>query len=262
MRSPRRLPEATVARLPVYLRVLSEALEDTISSDHLAARAGANAAQVRKDLSHLGSYGTRGVGYDVGYLIRQISRELGLSTDRRVAIVGVGNLGHALAGYNGFATRGFRMVAALDSDPATVGEHVGGVAVSPMSALSEVVRDRGIDIAVLTTPAAVAQSVTDTLVAAGVTSILNFAPVRVSAPATVAVRQVDLGVELQILSYYQQHAARTAAPASPAPALVPPSIEPAPPPIEPALQPAGAVLLPAGAGLQPAGAGLQPAEET
>jgi redox-sensing transcriptional repressor len=207
MASSRRIPEATVARLPVYLRVLAEATEETISSDHLASRAGVNAAQVRKDLSQLGSYGTRGVGYDVAYLVRQINRELGLSTDRRVAIVGVGNLGRALAGYRGFGERGFRMVAAFDADPRMVGQRVGGVVVAPMSRLGEVVRGERVDIAVLTTPASVAQDVTTTLVEAGVTSILNFAPVRLQVPGRVAVRQVDLGVELQILSYHEQQAA-------------------------------------------------------
>jgi redox-sensing transcriptional repressor len=205
MGSLRRIPEATVARLPVYLRVLTKATEETISSDHLAGRAGVNAAQVRKDLSHLGSYGTRGVGYDVAYLIRQISRELGLSTDRRVAIVGVGNLGHALARYAGFGERGFRMVAAFDTDPATVGEQVGGVEVYAMSRLREVFQGKRVDLALLTTPAHAAQDAADAIVAAGVTSILNFAPVRVQAPHPVVVRQVDLGVELQILSYYEQH---------------------------------------------------------
>jgi redox-sensing transcriptional repressor len=181
-----------------------------MSSDHLAARAGVNAAQVRKDLSQLGSYGTRGVGYDVAYLVRQINRELGLSTDRRVAIIGVGNLGHALARYGGFGDRGFRMVAAFDTDADTVGERIGTVEVHPMHDLGAVVRAQRVDIALLTTPGAVAQDVTDALVAAGVTSILNFAPVRLQVPGRVAVRQVDLGVELQILSYYEQQAAASA----------------------------------------------------
>lgn len=206
MAPDRRIPEATVSRLPVYLRVLTEAGEDTISSDNLAARAGVNAAQVRKDLSHLGSYGTRGVGYDVTYLVRQITRELGLSQERRVAIVGVGNLGHALARYGGFGSRGFKVVAAFDADPSVVGQRIGGVVVSPVSSLSEVVRSERVDVAVLATPAAVAQDVADALVGAGVGSILNFAPARVEAPAGVAVRQVDLGIELQILSYYGSHA--------------------------------------------------------
>ncbi len=197
-----RLPEATVARLPVYLRVLTDATEATISSDNLAAGAGVNAAQVRKDLSHLGSYGTRGVGYDVSYLVRQISRQLGLSSDRRVAIVGVGNLGHALVRYGGFNARGFRVVAAFDVDPRTVGQQVGGLVVEPFERLAEVVEEKGVELALLTTPASAAQAAADALVEAGVGSILNFAPARVAAPPRVAVRQVDLGVELQILSYY------------------------------------------------------------
>jgi len=204
--SLRRLPEATVARLPVYLRALAQCGERTISSESLAGLVGVNAAQVRKDLSHLGSYGTRGVGYDVAYLVRQINRELGLSRLRRVAIVGVGNLGHALVGYGGFAERGFRIVAAFDVDPKMVGSRIGGVLVHPMSELVDVARDEQVDIALLTTPAAVAQDVTDVLVAAGVNSILNFAPVRLHTPDDVAVRQVDLGVELQILSYYGSRA--------------------------------------------------------
>ncbi len=211
MASSRRIPEATVARLPVYLRVLVEATEETMSSDHLASRAGVNAAQVRKDLSQLGSYGTRGVGYDVAYLVRQINRELGLSTDRRVAIVGVGNLGRALAGYRGFGERGFRMVAAFDTDARMVGQRVGAVVVHPMSELGDVVHGERVDIAVLATPAGSAQDVTNALVEAGVTSLLNFAPVRLQVPRHVSVRQVDLGVELQILSYYEQQTAASLA---------------------------------------------------
>src|SRR6185437_13301508 len=127
MAAGRRIPEATVTRLPLYLRVLDEASGqmDTISSESLAARAGVNAAQVRKDLSYLGSYGTRGVGYDVEYLVRQINRRLGLDAIRRVAIIGCGNLGQALASYGGFSSRGFHVVAAFDADPAKVGALVG-----------------------------------------------------------------------------------------------------------------------------------------
>src|SRR5436189_3706966 len=127
-RPRRRIPEATVARLPLYLRSLLEAAEaktTTVSSERLAEMAGVNAAKVRKDLSYLGSYGTRGVGYDVEYLLFQISRDLGLTQDWPVAIVGVGNLGHALANYKGFPARGFRVVALVDADPAKVGEQIG-----------------------------------------------------------------------------------------------------------------------------------------
>lgn len=206
MSTGRRIPEATVSRLPLYLRVLTEAAAetDTISSEALAARAGVNAAQVRKDLSHLGSYGVRGVGYDVAYLLRQINRRLGLDGTRRVAIVGAGNLGQALASYGGFPSRGFHVVAAFDSDPAKVGRQVGSALVQPASLIKEVIRDKEVDIAIITTPAAVAQGIADTLVDAGVSCILNFAPTTVVAPEHVAVRQVDLGIELQILSFHRQ----------------------------------------------------------
>jgi redox-sensing transcriptional repressor len=207
MASARRIPEATVARLPLYLRALDEAARDrtvTISSELLALRAGVNAAQVRKDLSHLGSYGTRGVGYDVAYLLRQINRQLGLTEDRRVAIVGAGNLGRALASYAGFPARGFHVVAVFDVDPAKIGSRLGSTIVHPSTAMSAVIRDENVAIAVIATPAPVAQGVADAAVAAGVGSILNFAPTTVTVPPQVALRQVDLGIELQILSFYHQ----------------------------------------------------------
>lgn len=212
MAAGRRIPEATVNRLPLYLRVLGEAAPraGTISSEELAARAGVNAAQVRKDLSFLGSYGTRGVGYDVEFLLRQINRQLGLEGDQRVAIIGAGNLGQALASYGGFPSRGFHVVATFDADPAKVGATVGSTVVEPVSRLSAVVREKEVDIAVITTPAAAAQAVADTLAEAGVACILNFAPTTVVVPPHVALRQVDLGFELQILSFYRQRLAAAA----------------------------------------------------
>lgn len=203
------MPEATVARLPVYLRALLELSGDritTVSSEDLAVLAGVNAAQVRKDLSHLGSYGVRGVGYEVDYLIRQVNRELGLTGDRAVAIVGIGNLGRALVNYDGFRGRGFQIVAAFDTDPDKVGRTIGPVAVEPVSSLVEACRQRKVAIGVVTTPRGVAQELTDRLVDAGVVSILNFAPVVLQVPAHVTLRQVDLGVELQILGFYERQA--------------------------------------------------------
>lgn len=202
-----RIPEATVGRLPVYLRALMEAAEAhtlTLSSEALAERTGVNAAQVRKDLSHLGSFGTRGVGYEVEYLIAQITRHLGLTRDRRVAIVGLGNLGQALAHYRGFPARGFRIVAAFDADPEKVGRKIGDSVVRHVNELAEVVRRERVVIGLIATPPGVAQSVADRLVAAGVTSILNFAPTLIRVPDHVALRKVDLAIELQILSYYEQ----------------------------------------------------------
>jgi redox-sensing transcriptional repressor len=166
--------------------------------------AGVNAAKVRKDLSYLGSFGTRGVGYDVQYLLFQMSAELGLNQDWPVLIVGVGSLGHALATYGGFGQRGFTVAALIDADPARVGEKIGDVVVHAMDDLDAVVRDHGIAIGVIAVPAGAAQDVADKLVAAGVRSILNFAPVTLAVPDDVEVRKVDLAVELQILSFYQQ----------------------------------------------------------
>lgn len=200
---PRRIPEATVARLPTYYRALVGREGGTISSEALAELAGVNAAKVRKDLSYLGSYGTRGVGYDVEFLLHEIARELGLTEDRPVAIVGVGNLGQALARYRGFAARGYRVVALFDSDPAKTGHLIEGLRVEPMSEIPVVVREREVAIGVIATPTEAAQPVTDLLVAGGVTAILNFATGMVQVPEGVQMRQVDLASELQILSFYQ-----------------------------------------------------------
>ncbi|HEY7271607.1 MAG TPA: redox-sensing transcriptional repressor Rex [Actinoplanes sp.] len=203
------LPEATIARLPEYLRALHN-LEDgseTISSEALAAAAGVNSAKLRKDLSHLGSYGTRGVGYDVALLIEQIEYVLGLNQRRAVCLVGVGNLGHALAGYAGFASRGFRIVALFDADPAKVGERINGLTVRHIDELPRLAVQEKIAIGVIATPAGAAQTVADALVAGGVTSILNFAPCVLSVPANVDVRKVDLAIELQILSFHEHRKA-------------------------------------------------------
>ena len=205
----RRIPEATVARLPVYLRCLIELAEDrtpTISSERLAELAGVNAAKVRKDLSYLGSYGTRGVGYDVEYLLFQMSRELGLTQDWPVVIAGVGNLGQALANYGGFTDRGFPVGALVDVDPAKVGTSIAGVTVHHLDELPDLVESKGIAIGVIATPAAAAQTVAERMVEAGIGSILNFSPSVLSLDAPVSLRKVDLAVELQILSFYRRRA--------------------------------------------------------
>jgi redox-sensing transcriptional repressor len=206
-RPRRRIPEATVARLPVYLRILAEQADlevDRISSDRLAELAGVNAAKVRKDLSYLGSYGTRGVGYEVSFLVYQIRRELGLTHDWPVVIVGAGNLGQALAGYGGFGERGFPVAGVVDVDPSKIGTVLGGVRVRHIDELAQIVQLRRVSIGVVATPPAAAQDAAERLVRAGVTSILNFAPVVLAVPRSVEVRKVDLAVELQILSYHEQ----------------------------------------------------------
>jgi redox-sensing transcriptional repressor len=201
------IPDATVARLPVYLRALYGLADHgiaTVSSEELAAEAGVNSAKLRKDLSHLGSYGTRGVGYDVDYLIYQVSRELGLTQDWPVLIVGAGNLGRALANYGGFASRGFRIAAMVDCDQAVVGTVIARHTVRSAATMEEVIRRFDVSIGVIATPATVAQNVCDRLVAAGVSSILNFAPVVLNVPSGVDVRKVDLSIELQILAFHAQ----------------------------------------------------------
>jgi redox-sensing transcriptional repressor len=207
----RGIPEATVARLPVYLRAL-QALQDrgtlTVSSEALASAAGVNSAKLRKDLSYIGTYGTRGVGYDVEVLTGEIERILGLTRKQSVAVVGIGNLGHALANYGGFPGRGFPVAALFDVEPDLIGVPVGGLPVNHVDEIPVVCKERDVAIGVIATPPSAAQSACDRLVSGGVQCILNFAPVVLTAPDHVEVRKVDLAIELQILSF---HVARRAA---------------------------------------------------
>ena len=208
-----RVPEATIARLPVYLRALHQLAEsgsETVRSDALAAAVGVGSATLRKDLSHLGSYGIRGVGYDVEHLVAQVSRELGVAQRCSVVLVGIGNLGRALAGYDGFAARGLAVAALLDSDPTLVGQQVGGLVVRHVDGLPAVLSGSDISIGVIATPASAAQQVCDQLVAAGVTSVLNFAPVLLTVPDHVDLREVDLSVELLVLSFHEHRKASRA----------------------------------------------------
>ena len=204
------IPPATVNRLPLYLSCLAACDSQTVSSERLANLAKVNSAKVRKDLSFLGSYGTRGVGYDVAHLTLQIERALGLTKNWAVAIVGIGNLGSALAAYSGFADKGFAVQGLFDSDPAKVGTRVGGRKVEALSQLEDAVKKRGLSIGVVTTPAGAAQEAADRLTAAGITSILNFAPTVLHVPDGVSVRRVDLSTELQICSYYLNSLSRPA----------------------------------------------------
>lgn len=205
------IPQTTVARLPTYLQVLVDATDRgvaTLSSEELADAAGLNSAKVRKDLSYLGTYGTRGVGYEVAALAREIAHALGLAEDRPVVLVGVGNLGRALASYDGFERRGFRLVALFDADPAVIGARIGGRTVRSVAELEEVLQVHEVGMAMLSIPAAHAQAMADRLVAAGVRSILSFVPTHLVVPDHVTVRRVDLATELQILSFYERVAAQ------------------------------------------------------
>ena len=198
------LPKATVVRLPRYLRLLEDlgSSRDTVSSDDLALAAGANAANVRRDLSHLDFHGVRGLGYSVKELRDRIRSELGIEQRRRVFIVGAGNLGRALANYGGLSKRGFDVAAIYDKANEMVGVDVGGIEVRSVEDLEADIDSLSFDMAILAVPAHAAQQVCDRLVDAGVRLILNFAPIRVRVPDKVQVRQVDLSTELQILSYY------------------------------------------------------------
>ena len=205
------IPEATVARLPVYHRVLVSMADQgivTVSSEELAGACGVTSAKLRKDLSYLGSYGTRGVGYEVEFLSYQIARELGLTSPWGVVVVGVGNLGRALVSYRGFASRGFQIVGLFDAHPDVVGSTVTVVdrefPVEPLEDLPKAVSSREAHIGVITTPAEAAQDVADRMVGSGLRSIVNFAPVVLSVPEGVEVRKVDLAVELQVLAFHEQ----------------------------------------------------------
>ncbi len=198
------LSRATVARLPRYLRLIedAESTPETVSSEALASAAGVNAANVRRDLSDLGFQGTRGVGYSAPALRDRIRRELGIENRRKVAIIGAGNLGTALARYSGLSKRGFDVVAIYDIDIARIGQLVSDVKIQDLAEMPSDCSFGCFDMAILAVPANAAQSVSEDLVGAGIASILNFAPIRVTVPESVAVRQVDLSTELQILSYY------------------------------------------------------------
>ncbi len=198
------IPDATVARLPVYLRCLAmRAGTGTCSSEDLARTAGVNAAQVRKDLSFLEAQGVRGVGYDVDELRLQIRKALGLTHEFPIVIVGAGNLGRALANYGGFVEWGFSVAAIVDVDARKVGSRISGTTVEPMTELEAIVSDHGIEIGIIATPSNQAQNVGERLAASGVRSILNFAPTVISVEG-VEVRRVDLSTELQILAYHLQ----------------------------------------------------------
>jgi len=198
------VPGVTVQRLPIYLSCLERlpADQERVSSDELAVLAGVTPAKVRKDLSYLGSFGVRGVGYEIDHLRFQIRIELGLEEEWPVVIVGAGHLGKALARYDGFVDHGFDVVGLFDIDPAKIGSKLDGLVVEPLSDLKRSIRARGATIGIVTTPAAAAQETAEVLGAAGIRSILNFAPVVIKPPEGVDVRRVDLSTELQVLSFY------------------------------------------------------------
>ncbi len=205
---PRKISDSAVRRLAIYLRFLEEFSSQgqaTVSSGALAARAGTTSAQVRKDLSFFGSFGKRGLGYEVQALTAQLRQILGLGRRYRVVIVGAGRLAGALVQFNGFRERGFDIVAVVDRDDGRIGQRVGGRMVENVGDLEAIVSRESVDMGIIVTPADPAQEVVDRLVKAGVTAILNFAPVQLQVPEGVDVKNVNLAVELETLSYRIAH---------------------------------------------------------
>jgi len=199
-----RISESTVRRLSHYFRVLEEVRAEgkrMISSYRLAEREGITSAQVRKDLSYFGSFGRRGLGYNVDHLRNEIQAILGLDHRWKVAMIGAGNVGSALLAYRGFQEQGFDVVAVFDSDPSRIGKNVGGLVVHDVAVLPDIVRSHGIDLGVIATPLRAAQEVADALAASGVHGILNFAPRKLFVPSHVTVRNVDMTMEFESLSF-------------------------------------------------------------
>jgi redox-sensing transcriptional repressor len=198
-------PTATIERLCRYQQVLAQLERDgvkTVSSGEIGRLVATNAAQVRKDLSHFGEFGTRGLGYSVTELRARLRGILGLGERRNIAIIGAGNLGSALADYPGFEGRGFNVIAVFDNNPAKIGHRRHGMRVRPLGELATVARETGIDIAVIAVPEPAAQSVADTVIAAGVSAILNFAPKHLHAPPQIVIRNVNMTSQLEYLSYF------------------------------------------------------------
>ncbi|GIW10385.1 MAG: redox-sensing transcriptional repressor Rex [Dehalococcoidia bacterium] len=203
-----RIPDVVIRRLPIYARALAHLQEEgisVVSSLELGRRLGVTPAQIRKDLSYFGEFGKQGTGYAVGHLLTEIRRILGLDQEWRLAIVGIGRLGRAIASYPGFTREGFRVAALFDNDPAKIGQSVGTLIIHGMDELATVVAAEQVQIGIVAVPAAEGQAVVDQLVACGVTALLNYAPISVSVPPHVQVRDVDPVIALQSMTYYLRH---------------------------------------------------------
>ena len=200
------IPDIVISRLPVYLRTLKLLMNqgrEVTSSHELGELLGISSAQIRKDLSHFGEFGKQGTGYEIRFLENNLKEILHVDRMWDVVLVGSGDLGHALASYKGFAGRGFRIAAAFDSDPDKIGSQmVGGLIVQNVEMLEEKVRENGWKVAIIAVPAEAAQAVANTLIAAGVTALLNYAPISLIAPSHIRVEQIDPAVHLQHLTYY------------------------------------------------------------
>jgi len=199
------IPDIVIARLPVYLRTLKLLADDgseVTSSQELATRLGISSAQIRKDLSHFGEFGKQGTGYSVNYLYRQLEKILHVDRIWPVALVGAGYLGHALTQYNGFESRGFRIVMAFDQDDKKVGSQIGELVVESSDAIAQRVQECGCRIAIIAVPATAGQAVADQLIEAGITSILSYAPITLHVPDYVRVQYIDPVIHFQHMTYY------------------------------------------------------------
>lgn len=199
------IPKIVISRLPVYLRALNRMVQNSqlVTSSHELGKAlGISSAQIRKDLSHFGEFGKQGTGYQVEFLITQLRQILNLDREWEVAVIGSGDIGHAITRYQGFADRGFRVTAIFDSDSSKVGTKINGLEVQPADDIIKVLRERNIQIAMLAIPAEYAQSATDTIVEAGVRAILSYAPISLNVPDHVKVRYIDPVTHLQSMTFY------------------------------------------------------------
>jgi redox-sensing transcriptional repressor len=198
-------PDIVVGRLPIYLRALTfmaEEGQEITSSQELSEKLGISSAQIRKDLSHFGEFGKQGTGYEITYLRDQLKRILHVERTWPVALVGYGDLGHALANYAGFAPKGFEIVAVFDNAPHKIGQQVAGKDVMDLSELPRVVREQNIRVAIIAAPSSAAQEAADMLVEAGIKALLNYAPINISVPTNIQVQYIDPAAHLQHMTYY------------------------------------------------------------
>jgi redox-sensing transcriptional repressor len=199
------IPDIIVSRLPVYLRALRRMQsqnQQTTSSQELGDQVGISAAQIRKDLSQFGEFGKQGTGYNIAFLVSKLREILQVERVWEVVLVGMGDMGHALARYQGFSDRGFRVSMVFDNDPTKVGEQVGSFVIRDTNEMKKAIQESGIKVAMVCVPAAVAQTVTTQLVEAGVKAILNYAPISLNVPNGVRVQYLDPSIGLQRMTYY------------------------------------------------------------
>jgi len=202
---PSSIPDIVISRLPVYLRALerlSQEGQEVTSSHELGKRLGISSAQIRKDLSHFGGFGKQGTGYRISYLREQLRQVLNVERDWEVALVGAGDLGNAVARYRGFSNRGFHIACVFDSSTDKIGKSIAEFLIQPLDTMHTIIAERGIKIAMVAVPAESAQSVADTLIAAGVRAILNYAPINLNVPDNVHVQYIDPVIHLQRMTYY------------------------------------------------------------